>query len=209
MKIKIKPINIISFFLLSAAVCTGCAGCKSSGFSDKTWDDKKMSIIESEIIAEPFPEGVRLKNFYITHQGMEMEPYYLLKTADAGFFMKTTDIRPYDERILGSGSYAALDSAKYFAFADTVKECERADLIQTKDDKALCALEKAIAGTGALNWNGYFKNISGTGVSDSGDRYEMYIELSNGITVSMDSYNICPAGFMKLLKEVSDIFGAA
>ena len=209
MKHKRYSLVILSFLLLLTAVCIGCAGCTGNNSSDKTGDDKNMSMIESEITAVPLPEGTQLKHFYMTRQGMAMEPYYILKTTDDGIFMKITNIRPYDERMLGDDAYTVQGSEKYLAFADTVKECENAELIQLKDDAFVRLLENAIEETGALQWDGYCKNVSKPGVSDSGDRYEMYFELSDGTTVTMDSYNICPAGFTKLLAMVSEVFNKA
>ena len=206
MKSKNKLIIAAGFLLLLATVCMGC---RSNNLHNKIPDNKDMSGVESGITAEPLPEGVRLKHFYISRQGMEREPYYIMKTADNGIFMKITDICPYDERILGNEAYTLQGGGKYFAFADTVKECENAELIQLSDDASVRLLENAIEQTGALKWNGYNKNVSRPGVSDSGTRYEMYFELSDGTAVSMDSYNICPAGFAKLLAAVRDIFGKA
>ena len=43
-------------------------------------------------------------------------------------------------------------------------------------------------------------------VTDSGDSYRLYLELTDGTTVTVDGYNAKPAGFPELLYRVEEIF---
>ena len=74
------------------------------------------------------------------------------------------------------------------------------------DDNPVRLLEEAIEETGALRWDGYDKRVTKKGASDTGDRYELYLELSDGSSVTMQGYNTCPAGFEELLRCVEEIF---
>lgn len=139
----------------------------------------------------PIPEGVELTGFYLHHEGMVMEPYYILKSAKSGTFMKITN---------------QISGEDYFQFADTILEEETACLRLLTDNTAVKTLEEIISEAGAVGWNGFDEAVKKKNVSDSGDRYWLYMELSDGATVSVYGYNTCPEGFEDLLKKTEELF---
>jgi|GEM_PF-7028445 len=164
--------------------------------------------IETKITSTPLPDGVRLKNLFMTHQGMRGGSYYFLRTTDSGTYMKISNQSPAHLNVSFVDSGLPIESAKYLAFADTVQVDERASLARLETDAPRQALEKALAQNGALDWDGFDKHVSMPNVEDSGDLYQLYLELTDGTTVTVDSYNASPAGFSPLLKEVQEIFHA-
>jgi len=187
-----KWVIVVGILSLLSTIFTGCK-------------DKEVYAFESEIIPVAFPEGVSLKHLYITHQGMRGGSYYMLKSTDAGVYMKISNLSPDDWRML-EGEEVAEEQTEYLAFADTVKECEYASLVLLDDDTVVEKLEEAIAKTGALDWDGYKKSLEMKGVEDSGDSYKLYLELTDKTTVTVDSYNASPAGFRELLYQIEEIF---
>lgn len=140
-----------------------------------------------------FPEGVELSGFYMTHQGMAAGPYYVMKKTDTGIHMKISDRVPGDD---------------YFGFVDTVTEDEYASHVILETEAPVRELEAAIEEAGALAWDGYRKNVAMKDVMDSGDLYVLYLELTDGTTVSMSGYNACPSGFQELWMSCQNIFEA-
>ena len=134
-----------------------------------------------EIIPVSFPENASLIYFCINHQGMAMEPYYILKATDDGTYMKFMSLNPEEQQ------------------TDMAEEV-------WEDSVFIEKLEEAIVQCGALGWDGYDEKVSRKGVMDSGDSYELRIELSDGTTVNMRGYNTCPAGFESLLGQVRELF---
>lgn len=134
-----------------------------------------------EIVPVPFPDNAHLTYFCINHQGMMMEPYYILKAADSGNYLKIIS-----------------------AFPDEWEESEVKEI--SAEDELIQELKNAISENGALDWDGYDEKVSGKGASDSGDHYELQIELSDGTSVKMRGYNTCPAGFESLLGQVRELF---
>jgi len=154
----------------------------------------------------PFPEGTTLTGFFIHHMGMAMEPYYILRVNETGTYMKITSMAPYDWRMLGDED-ALTESERYFAFVDTVKDDEPAFLKKLDDDQPVRELEKLIEQTGALSWDGFTKRVpTPPGLLDGGESYELYLTLSDGTTVTVDSYNACPDGFGELHYEAAKLF---
>lgn len=196
----------IMMFILSMLMAT-LTGCGNSENQNGKPVDNIISTIETKVTSIPFSEGTGLKHLYMTHQGMRGGAYYILKTTDAGTYMKITPLCPNDWRMLEGEDVDNLgDHAEYLAFGDTVKDCERASLSLLSNDGPIRKLEKAIADTGALSWDGYDENDPMEGVLDSGDIYQLYLELTDGTTVTMNGYNAKPAGFSELLYRVAEIF---
>lgn len=159
--------------------------------------------MEERIIPTPFPEGTQLRHFYITHQGMRAGSYYIMKTTDAGTYMKVTNTSPNSPHMQKDISDEEIE---YLRYADTVKDCEYASLVLLEEDTPVRELEQAIEKFGALDWDGFDESMTIEGVPDSGDSYQMYLELSDGTSVAVDSYNVCPAGFKELLSRVQELF---
>lgn len=139
----------------------------------------------------PIPEGVELTGFYLHHEGMVMEPYYILKVTDKGTFMKVTN---------------QISGEDYFQFADTILEEETACLKLLTDETAVEKLEEIISEAGAVGWNGFDEAVKKKNALDSGDRYQLYMELSDGTVISVHGYNTCPEGFEDLLKKTEELF---
>lgn len=197
-------IIVMSILSLLIASLTGCGGRENR---DTDPGDEALSAIEAEIRPTPLPDGVRLKHFYITHQGMRGGGYYILKTTDVGTYMKISNMGPNDWRMLDGEDMDSLgDNAQYLGFGDTVKDCERASLVLLDDDGPMRELEEAIANAGVLGWDGFRKSLAMPDVADSGDIYKLYLELTDSTTVTVDSYNAKPAGFPELMYRVEEIF---
>ena len=202
-KRRVWVISMIGLSMLMAALI----GYRNSEHQNSKPDGNSTNTIETKITPISIPEGTRLKHLYITHQGMRGGAYYILKTTDAGIYMKITPMNPGNWRMLeGEAPDSPDDHAKYLAFGDTVKDCERASLVLLEDDDPVRDLEVAIAAAGALSWDGYDENDPMEGVLDSGDSYQLYLELTDGTTVTVNSYNAKPAGFSELLYRVAEIF---
>ena len=139
----------------------------------------------------PIPEGVELTGFYLHREGMVMEPHYILKSTKTGTFMKITN---------------QISEEDYFQFADTILEEETACLKMLTDKTAVEKLEEIVSEAGAVGWNGFDEAVTKKNASDSGDRYWLHMELSDGSTVSVYGYNTCPDGFGIFLNQASKIF---
>lgn len=184
---------------LLTAVFTGC------GRADIHKND--VPYPEKEAVSVNLPEQTSLTGFFMHHEGMAMEPYYILKECEDGIYVKITDTSPEDFLMYeGEEKKMPEDGSRFLAFADTVKECENASLVRLDNEEILRQLEDAAEETGALGWDGYDKKVSGKGASDTGDRYMLYLELSDGTSVEMHGYNACPAGYESLLESVREIF---
>ena len=201
--VKIGVITM-GIFSAVAALFSGCANRHDNNVlpTDKT--ERPFSRISSV----PFPDGVRLTGMFITHQGgMRANPYYILQTTADGVYLKISNLSPNHSKMTAGEDIASLPSnTPYLGFADTVKDCEYASSVQINDDALLKEIEASIVENGALGWNGYDENDPMVGVADSGDSYQLYLELSDGTTVTVKGYNVCPAGFNPLLKSVQKVF---
>lgn len=161
----------------------------------------------TEITSIEFPEGTKLTGFYMHQMGMEKMPYYILRTTKSGTYMKITDLSPDDYNMWKEEDTEPQEQpSEYFSYIETVKDIEYASLVKLEDDVLLRQIEECIVKYGALGWDGFNKSESMPGVMDSGTSYNLYLELSDGTTVTMHGYNICPAGFDELYSEISDIF---
>lgn len=168
--------------------------------------EKNITTI-TEIAPMEFPEGVTLTGFYMTHQGMSMNPYYILRVRNDGIYMKTTNLSPNNPRMTFSMNPDYDLEAEYFGYIDTVKDCEYAS-VAVVDESVLRELERAIVEAGALSWNGFNKSRSMDGVLDAGDSYKLFITLSDGSTVSVYGYNARPEHWSDLGGRVMEIFEA-
>lgn len=184
------------------SLMTGCANHNSG------YDDSKEKAIE-------LSEGVTLSGFYMSHQGMAMEPNYILRVTDDGCYMKITSENPDGYKMTedgenppilnGEGGLDLERENRYFGFVNTIKDCEHASLIMA-DNTIVEELENIILEGGALNWDHYSKNKSNKGVLDSGDSYNLFILFSDGSTVTVDSYNSAPEGWDDFFVKVRELF---
>ena len=74
------------------------------------------------------------------------------------------------------------------------------------DETAVEKLEEIISEAGAVGWNGFDEAVKKKNALDSGDRYQLYMELSDGTVISVHGYNTCPEGFEDLLKKQKSYF---
>ena len=216
---KIRYMGVLLVGILSMfSLFTGCTknGDKTEVESIKAENDKDNSKKNSKKMQTVTPsEGATLSGFYMSHRGMAMEPYYILRMTDSGCFMKITSEEPCGYRMTEDGEEPSeiggigeLDSEtenRYFGFVNTIKDCEHASLI-TADDAIVEELENIVRDSGALDWDGYSKSKSMKGVLDSGDSYELFVLFSDGTTVTVDSYNTCPEGWDDFFVMARDIF---
>jgi len=193
----------MSILTIIAAMLTGCGKRLHNGILPPASQQHPFD----EITSVSLPEGTEISGLFITHQGMQAGPYYLLQATDSGTYMKISNKDPGGYDMTKGEDTASLPiNAKYLGFIDIVKDCEYASSILLEDEAPLRALEAAIVENGALAWDGYDESDSMEDVLDSGDSYRLYLELSDGSTVTMQGYNVCPVGFMPLLAKVEEIF---
>ena len=167
-----------------------------------------VTAIETESITSmKLPDGARLTGLYLSHQGMARMPYYIMKTTENGTFMKISDLSPDDyEMWKDDDTDDHVQPKEYFGYIETVKDVEYASLIQLKDDTLIRQLEEIVEKYGAIGWDGFHESESMPGVLDSGDSYNLYLELSDGTTVTVNGYNTAPRAFNAFYTEVADIF---
>ena len=182
MTMKIKYIFLLMLFMGTLSFLFGCGKKEKPSIPETISEPEKIVPME-------LPEGARLTGFYMNHMGMRMAPYYILETVESGIYMKITDKSPDD----------------YWMYGGENTE-EHASLVRLEDDAVLKLMENCIEKYGALSWDGYNKSEVMPGVLDSGDNYNLYLELSDGTTVKMHGYNICPSGFQEFYQEIVEIF---
>lgn len=185
--------------VLVMGIMTFLSGCLGG-------QDKKTNNV-TEIAPMDFPEGVTLTGFYMTHQGMAMEPYYILRVKDDGIYLKTTNVSPANLQITFGMTRNNDIEAEYFGDIDTVKDSEYASLTVV-DEAVVRELEQAIVEWGALSWDGFSESRSMDGVLDAGDTYKLFLMLSDGSTVSVHGYNARPKHWSDLALRVIEIFEA-
>lgn len=153
--------------------------------------------------------GVRLTGFHINHQGMAMEPYYIMREIDSVIYMKETNCAPDDWCMLeveNSCHRDKSDVATYLGFADVLKDCEYGCIYKLTDRKPIEELEQLIEEIGARSWDGFNESVERRGVMDAGDSYSLFLEYSDGSTVKVHGYNTCPEGFGDLKLKIMNIF---
>lgn len=184
------------------------SGCtKNQKMPEPVSSGTTESVINSTIEARQFPEGVTLTGFYMTHQGMAMEPYYFMKVTDDGAYLKITNVAPNDYRLAPPMMSMQQSDINYFEYADTVLEFEYASLVKV-DEAVVRELENAVVETGALGWDGFNEYRDMSGVLDAGDSYDLYLTLSDGSSVNAHGYNVSPSGWQELKEKVVGIFEA-
>ena len=197
---KIKRWILLVMLMGIFSILFGCGKKQGPAPIDPVPKTEEVGPIE-------FPEGTKLTGFYMNHMGMRMAPYYILKTTESGTYMKITDKCPDDYWMYKDVNVEALvQPAQYFAHVETILENEYASLVRLEEETIIRQLEECIVKYGALGWDGYDKSEAMPGVLDSGDNYNLYLELSDGTTVTMHGYNICPNGFRELYQDVVGIF---
>ena len=152
----------------------------------------KKDPLLTQVSPMPLPDGAELIILYLHHEGMAMEPYYIMQKMEQKICLKMTDNSPFE----------SLDQDA----AEQELKDENVQMVLIDDTAVLRKMEEIIARYGALAWDGFDRSNSKNAVFDSGDRYELYFELSDGTTVRVNSYNCCPAGFVELQHELQEIF---
>lgn len=218
MKVKIKRtgvflLGLISFFSLLTG-CTKNGGEVVDGGHGTGIDTETIEATNVKTNTVVLSEDAKLVGFFMTHQGMAMGPYYILRKTDDGWMMKISNEEPDGYRMTEDGEaydckgvsgLSPEQEAHYFGFVNTIKDCEHASLVESDDD-TVKKLFDAIRACGALGWDGYSVSKSMDGVLDAGDRYRLFALFSDGSTVTVDSYNACPAAWSDLYTKVRDIF---
>ena len=171
-------------------------------------ETQTVTAVETESITSmKLPDGAKLTGLYLSHQGMARMPYYIMKTTENGTFMKISDLSPDDyEMWKDDDTDDHVQPKEYFGYIETVKDVEYASLIQLKDDTLIRQLEESVEKYGVLGWDGFHESESMPGVLDSGDCYNLYLELSDGTTVTVYGYNTAPKAFDDFYMEVVDVF---
>lgn len=191
-------------------------GCgKNNGPTEKPIDNIPETVPLSDaykpetkpITPIALEEGTHLTGMYLTQQGMARMPYYIMRTTSNGTYMKISDLSPDDYNMWkDDDGEAAEQPSEYFGYIDTVKDVEYASLISLDDESLIRQLEEIIEKYGALGWDGFNESDSMPEVLDSGNRYDLYLELSDGTTVTVNGYNAAPNGFHDFYGEIVNVF---
>ena len=192
-RIRLCVLVIMGIF----AFLTGCATSSDGQSGDDSLTPAEKALNET-VTPIALPEGVHLTGFFITHQGMAVEPYYIMKETEDGVYLKISATTPDDWTL-----YA--DSASREGSLDLV-DAEDARIAKMQDATAVQALEDAIVQSGALGWDGYDAFVPMEDALDADDTYILYLELSNGTTVTMHGHNTRPKGFVELLAQTQEIY---
>lgn len=171
-------------------------------------ETQTVTAVETESITSmKLPDGAKLTGLYLSHQGMARMPYYIMKTTENGTFMKISDLSPDAyEMWKDDDTDDQVQPAEYFGFIETVKDVEYASLVCLEDETLIRKMEEIVETYGVLAWDGFHESVSMPGVLDSGDSYNLYLELSDGTTVTMDGYNTAPKGFDDFYSEIIEVF---
>lgn len=162
---------------------------------------------EAKITPVEFSEGVTLTGFFMNRMGMAREPYYIMKVTESGTYMKISDLSPDDYNMWKDGEPENPEQpAEYFGYIETVKDIEYASHVKLEDESLIRKMEEIVVTYGALDWDGFYVCEDMPGVLDSGNRYNLYLELSDGTTVTVDGYNSAPKGFDEFYMEMVEIF---
>ena len=220
---NISTIEKIVIVLLIASIVICFLYLRNKGFDSKNTDNKKSgneisdnnktdngkdnieTSDKNEIKPVDIPNDARLIGFHIHHMGMAMEPHYIIKLTEKGVYLKLTNTSPDDWTMKDDVDEKDGDS-EYFRFADVVKECESGEVVFLENDEVVKELEAFIVKIGAISWDGYNESVSMPGVLDAGDIYDLYMEFSDGTTVTVHGYNSCPRGFSELKMKTVEIF---
>lgn len=160
-----------------------------------------------EITPVEFSEGVTLTVFFMNRMGMAREPYYIMKVTESGTYMKISDLSPDDYNMWKDGEPENPEQpAEYFGYIETVKDIEYASHVKLEDESLIRRMEEIVVTYGALGWDGFCEREDMPGVLDSGNSYDLYLELSDGTTVTVDGYNSAPKGFNEFYMEMVEIF---
>ena len=167
--------------------------------------DKEPEV--KPIVPIELPEGTKLTGMYLNQQGMMKMPYYIMKSTESGTYMKITDLAPDDYEMWKDADTDSLEQpAAYFGFVESVIDIEYASLIHLEDESLIRQLEELVEKYGVLAWDGFHESDSMPGVLDSGNSYNLYLEFSDGTTVTVDGYNAAPKGFHDFYSETAKIF---
>lgn len=206
---NISTLEKIIIFLVVGVIVIGAFCIVKKGSDDKNTDkknDDKETSDNKEIIAVDIPNGAGVIGFHIHHMGMEMEPHYIIKSTEKGVYLKLSNTSPDDWTMMDEDDSDNDGSKEYFKYADIVKDCESGEVVFIEDDTVIKELEDFIVQVGAVGWDGYNEHVSRPGVLDAGDSYDLYMEFSDGETVTVNGYNACPMGFDELRMKVMEIF---
>ncbi|MBQ8707430.1 MAG: hypothetical protein IJ523_05030 [Succinivibrionaceae bacterium] len=147
----------------------------------------------------------QLLNLMISHQGMSQNPYYLVTTTSRGVFFKVTSVSPENIMEICSSLRQDMSDLRFNALGDTVADCESARVVKVESREPVAVIEDLIARTGARAWDGFRKRRTRPMVADSGDRYVLFMNFSDGSRVEVSGYNARPEGFLDLLSGVRRI----
>ncbi len=188
MKCRLLRAGVILVGLIS--FISTLVGCGINGGKEENWG-KTVTL----------SDGATLTGFYMNHTGMAMEPYYIMRVCDDGNYMKITTRSPEFSESAGG------EDDIRFANIKTVLDEEHASLVTVGDDVVKELYDICIE-SGALSWDGYSKSVSMDYVLDAGDSYNLFLEFSDGSTVTVGSYNSSPTGWSDFSYKVSELFEA-
>lgn len=165
-----------------------------------------LSACQRVVPIEPvnWKEGVSLNALFISKQGIERTPYYMIAVKEDKVYAKSTSMLPIEAADKNLIDIQNEPGWEYFYQINQVHDYESASIIELNNhqyQRLISIIEKS----GALSWNGYNESIKDKRL-DSGIHYELYLLCSDDSRVEMKGYNICPEGFDLLYWTISEFF---
>ncbi len=141
----------------------------------------------------PLPEGETLTALHLTRQGMRSGLHYILSVEEEEIFFKITNYHPYEEEYR-------------FNAKDRLDQRGKCCIVATKDAQALREMEAVLVDCGTVGWDGFHEEFIRKNVTDTGERYEIYLRFSGGSRVSVYGIDICPDRFQEMFNRITEIF---
>lgn len=141
----------------------------------------------------PLPEGETLTALHMTRQGMRSGLHYILAVEDEEIFFKITNMHPYGEE-------------HRFNAKDNLDERAKCRVASKKDTQALREIEEVLVECGTVGWDGFNEELIRKNVTDTGERYEVYLRFSGGSTVSVYGIDTCPDRYNEMFMRITEIF---
>ncbi|MBE6679111.1 MAG: hypothetical protein E7598_01165 [Ruminococcaceae bacterium] len=141
----------------------------------------------------PLPAGETLTGLHMTRQGMRSGLCYVMSVEGEDIFLKMTNCHP-------------LEKEYRFNAKEILSKNEKCAIKSTNDIQVLRDIEEALVDCGTVGWDGFNETIIMKNVTDTGERYEIYLRFSGGSTVSVYGIDICPDRFNEVFNRIAAIF---
>ena len=141
----------------------------------------------------PLPEGETLTALHMTRQGMRSGLYYIMSVEGEDIFFKVTNYHPYGEEYRFNAKENLDDRGKCL-------------ITSVSDAQILRDIENVLVDCGTVGWDGFNEKVEIKNATDTGERYEIYLQFSGGSQVSVYGYDTCPDRYNEMFNRLTEIF---